>query len=93
MDYENSFYVGDAAGRQKNWAPKKNKDHSLADRLFALNIRLPFYTPEEHFLGARKVAFTMPVFDPRIQQNLPLYEPKSSNLTNIEQEVTCIIFW
>ena len=60
-----SFYVGDAAGRGKNWAPHKPKDHSIADRLFALNIGLKFYTPEEYFLGARSVPFSMPEFDPR----------------------------
>lgn len=38
IDVDKSFYVGDAAGREKNWAPKKNKDHSAADRLFAMNI-------------------------------------------------------
>lgn len=38
IDMTKSFYVGDAAGREKNWAPKRNKDHSSADRLFALNI-------------------------------------------------------
>lgn len=38
IDMSKSFYVGDAAGREKNWAPKRNKDHSSADRLFALNI-------------------------------------------------------
>lgn len=38
IDVAGSFYVGDAAGRDKNWAPKRNKDHSTADRLFAMNI-------------------------------------------------------
>ncbi|XP_018568301.1 uncharacterized protein F21D5.5 [Anoplophora glabripennis] len=65
IDKKNSFYVGDAAGREKNWAVKKNKDHSIADRLFAINIGIKFYTPEEHFLKAKPVAYTMPDFDPR----------------------------
>ena len=33
-----SFYVGDAAGREKNWAPGKPKDFSCSDRMFAANI-------------------------------------------------------
>ena len=35
-----SFYVGDAAGRPKNWAVGKNKDFSCVDRMFAYNIGL-----------------------------------------------------
>jgi hypothetical protein len=31
-------YVGDAAGRAKNWAPDKPKDFSCSDRMFAANI-------------------------------------------------------
>ncbi|CAH1164190.1 unnamed protein product [Phaedon cochleariae] len=64
IDVNESFYVGDAAGREKNWAPKRNKDHSKADRLFALNIGLKFYTPEEYFLKAKPVPYSMPEFDP-----------------------------
>ena len=68
IDLNNSFYVGDAAGREKNWAPKRNKDHSCADRLFALNIGIKFYTPEEYFLKSKPKPYVMPKFDPR---NLP----------------------
>lgn len=39
--YPKIFFVGDAAGRPN--------DHSSADRLFADNIGIPFFTPEEFF--------------------------------------------
>lgn len=45
IDYENSFYVGDAAGRIYN----KRKDHSSDDLYFAFNIKLKFFTPEKFF--------------------------------------------
>ena len=49
VDYSNSFYVGDAAGR--------TGDFSCSDRKFAINVgryadcELMFRTPEEYFLG------------------------------------------
>ena len=45
VDLEESFYVGDAAGR------KKYRDHSDTDLKWALNAGLRFVTPEEYFLG------------------------------------------
>ncbi|KAL0237887.1 hypothetical protein GEMRC1_012361 [Eukaryota sp. GEM-RC1] len=50
IDKENSFYVGDAAGR---FDPdtKKKTDFSASDRAFAQNCGLKFYTPEEFFLN------------------------------------------
>lgn len=41
IDTENSFYVGDAAGRHSDW--------SDSDKLFAENCGLKFYTPEQVF--------------------------------------------
>ncbi|KAH8697178.1 putative DNA 3'-phosphatase Tpp1 [Talaromyces proteolyticus] len=44
LDLEESFFVGDAAGRPT--------DHSCVDRDFASNAGLKFKTPEEFFLDA-----------------------------------------
>ena len=86
---EASFYVGDAAGRDKDWMPKRKKDFSNADRLFALNLGLKFQTPEEFFLGQKATAkFSMPEFDPTtVKTDLPLLEPESAELTKGSQEV------
>ncbi|GFS01631.1 bifunctional polynucleotide phosphatase/kinase [Elysia marginata] len=57
VDDSKSFYVGDAAGRAKNWAPNKPKDFSCSDRMFAANIGIKFETPEEFFLGEKAASF------------------------------------
>ncbi|KAM5132274.1 bifunctional polynucleotide phosphatase/kinase [Mantella aurantiaca] len=90
---EDCFYVGDAAGRPANWAPdRKKKDFSCGDRLFALNIGIKFYTPEEFFLGWKKATFQSPTFDPRsLDPNGPLYDPLSSSLTSSSTEVVVTV--
>ncbi len=50
IDMTNSFYCGDAAGRKKL---NGKKDFSCSDRLFAINLGLTFYTPEERFLNKK----------------------------------------
>ena len=57
VDREKSLFVGDAAGRKKNWAPGKPKDFSCCDRMFAANIGVRFSTPEEFFLGQSPAPF------------------------------------
>ncbi|XP_075977877.1 polynucleotide kinase 3'-phosphatase [Anticarsia gemmatalis] len=67
IDMDQSFYVGDAAGRLANWAPAKKKDHSMADKLMAENLGLKFYTPEQFFLGhsIANVPMAKPEFHPK----------------------------
>ncbi|KAJ2428351.1 hypothetical protein GGF47_001389 [Coemansia sp. RSA 2524] len=49
VDVENSFFVGDAAGRPAGWKSGVAADFSDSDLAFALNVGVPFYTPEEVF--------------------------------------------
>ena len=48
INMKESFYVGDAAGRIKNPVTNK-KDFACSDRMFAKNVGLKFYTPEDIF--------------------------------------------
>ncbi|KAI9748470.1 MAG: hypothetical protein M4579_007214 [Chaenotheca gracillima] len=48
VDLQNSFLVGDAAGRAAEGDAVK--DFSCSDRDFAANVGIAFYTPEEYFL-------------------------------------------
>lgn len=91
IDMSASFYCGDAAGRPDNWAPKKKKDFSCSDRLFAKNLGLKFFTPEEHFLNQKPAPFKLPDFDPSVSSgpNTPLVDPPNASITSSEQEVKC----
>ncbi|KAI4871508.1 hypothetical protein NFI96_029131 [Prochilodus magdalenae] len=88
VDTSQSLYVGDAAGRPVNWAPKRKKDFSCSDRLFALNIGLQFHTPEEFFLGWKAAPYNLPSFDPRtLDSKSRLYDPPNAALTSTSPEV------
>ena len=53
IDKDNSFYCGDAAGR--------DKDFAASDLMFAHNLEITFYTPEQLFLGKEeKLTFKYP---------------------------------
>ncbi|XP_052225823.1 uncharacterized protein F21D5.5-like isoform X2 [Dreissena polymorpha] len=57
VDRSQSLYVGDAAGRAKEWSPGKPKDFSCSDRKFAANLGVKFQTPEEFFQGESPAKF------------------------------------
>ena len=94
IDKNQSFYVGDAAGRPENKFMKRKKDHSCADRLFAMNLGLSFYTPEEHFLNSKDQPknWIKPSFIPsNIKENIDLLEPPTAKLTAEEQEMILLV--
>lgn len=92
VDMAASFYCGDAAAREANWAPKKKKDFSSSDRLMALNLGLKFCTPEEHFLQQRPAPFKLPEFNPStLDSNIPLCEPPDTKLISDVKEVVVLV--
>ncbi|XP_030369490.1 uncharacterized protein F21D5.5 [Scaptodrosophila lebanonensis] len=91
---ERSFFVGDAAGRPETGkgATKQRKDHSLADRLFAHNIGITFYTPEVHFLGKRIEQWDKPDFDPSsVHDQVPQFEPDDVEFTTDKCEMIIMV--
>lgn len=62
-DVEESLFVGDAAGREKDEDGMGKKDFACSDRDFAANAGVKFMTPEEFFLKADTKAFKR-VFNP-----------------------------
>lgn len=102
IDKNQSFFVGDAAGRdggvgQDNRSSmngkKRRKDHSSVDRLFAINIGIKFYTPEEHFLRRNPENWIKPSFVPKNHFNTSqsLLEPKDTALNGGKCEVIVMV--
>ena len=65
------------------------KDFACSDRLFALNAKLKFYTPEQFFLGKKaEEPHKMPDFDPSsVFVTRSLLDPPDATLTSLKQEV------
>ncbi|KAF7307271.1 hypothetical protein MIND_00520800 [Mycena indigotica] len=80
IDKSASFFVGDFAGRTYPGTDRK-KDHAGTDRKWALNVGIPFLTPEEYFLGEEPHAsWELTGFHPSSLRSLPLFTPNSSPL-------------
>ncbi|KAJ7733566.1 polynucleotide kinase 3 phosphatase-domain-containing protein [Mycena maculata] len=80
IDKTASYFVGDAAGRNYPNTTKA-KDFASTDRKWALNVEIPFYTPEEYFLGeAPEPNFRLKGFHVSSLPSLPIFTPSSSPL-------------
>ncbi|XP_022180133.1 uncharacterized protein F21D5.5-like [Myzus persicae] len=84
VDIEKSFFCGDAAGRPARISPNGKpikKDHSCCDRLFAINIGLKFYTPEEYFSKEpTDELYALPGFNPNDVMSNILYTDLTSKI-------------
>lgn len=57
---------------------RKKKDHSAADRLFALNFGVNYFTPEQYFLKQMEVEdYILPPFSPSslLDEKVSLFDP------------------
>ncbi|KAJ9656194.1 DNA kinase/phosphatase Pnk1 [Neophaeococcomyces mojaviensis] len=86
IDMENSFYVGDAAGREQT--DQRRKDHATSDRDLAANIGIKFQTPEEFFLGLETEPY-LHSFEPReiLESALSSQQPKTPFTKQHNQEL------
>lgn len=86
IDMENSFYIGDAAGREKT--DRRRKDHATSDRDLAANIGIKFQTPEEFFLGHETEPYVHP-FEPKefLESALSSHESQKPFLKHSQQEL------
>ncbi|KAG6910893.1 hypothetical protein DXG01_006576 [Tephrocybe rancida] len=81
IDRANSYFVGDAAGRQYT---ANKSDFSSTDRKWALNIGIPFLTPENYTLSGFSVS--------SLPTDLPPVTPTSSPLLPIPLKQELVLF-
>jgi bifunctional polynucleotide phosphatase/kinase len=72
IDKNASFFVGDAAGRMNDFAS--------TDRKWAVNIGIPFYTPEEYFLQLPSAPYNLPGFHVSSLPKLPSLDPPTAKI-------------
>jgi bifunctional polynucleotide phosphatase/kinase len=86
IDKTASLFVGDAAGRKFDFA--------ATDRKWASNIGIPFFTPEEYFLGAAPAPFTIngTAFDVSSLPDLPPWTPTSTPLLPPHSKPEIVVF-
>ncbi|XP_071090216.1 bifunctional polynucleotide phosphatase/kinase-like [Haliotis cracherodii] len=91
VNMTDSFYCGDAAGRPDKWTQGRKKDFSCSDRLFALNVGLKFYTPEEYFRDHKAAPFKLPEFDPKkLSSTSEVVSPAGSPIASSTKEVVVL---
>ncbi|TFK72591.1 PNK3P-domain-containing protein [Pluteus cervinus] len=83
LDKSISLFVGDAAGRRGDFAG--------TDRKWAINLEIPFHTPEEYFLNLSPVPFTLEGF--KVQSlPIPQVSPTSSPILPISPKCEIVVF-
>ena len=93
---EKCLFVGDAAGRPAVPGVRKGKkDFSCSDRKFALNVHIPFKTPEEFFLNGTPEPFELdaPALDslPKKSEGAVMCEELGDNFVAVGQEMVILV--
>ncbi|KIP03680.1 hypothetical protein PHLGIDRAFT_26012 [Phlebiopsis gigantea 11061_1 CR5-6] len=85
IDKTASLFVGDAAGRKV--------DHAGTDRKWALNVGIPFFTPEEYFLKFKPTPYTLQGFHPSsLLTDVPHVTPTSSPIVPTPLHTELVLF-
>ncbi|KAE9406991.1 PNK3P-domain-containing protein [Gymnopus androsaceus JB14] len=85
IDKSASLFVGDAAGR--------DGDFASTDRKWALNVDIPFFTPEEYFLKQpTQSKFKLNGFNVADLPDLPLFSPSDTPLISESPQQEVVIF-
>ncbi|KAG0202450.1 hypothetical protein BGX28_005026 [Mortierella sp. GBA30] len=95
IDREQSYYVGDAAGRHEGWKVGALKDFNTTDRKFAASLDIQFHTPEHFFLdqSCPDHKWSFGEFDPKKwPKNIPLFSPTSTPLLPARGTCEVIVF-
>ncbi|XP_041357024.1 uncharacterized protein F21D5.5-like [Gigantopelta aegis] len=91
VDVNKSIFVGDAAGRAKAWAAEKPKDFSCSDRMFAANIGIKFYTPEEYFMSESAAPFKWGSLDAEAYLKIKPVNNKTITYHSESQEIVIMV--
>jgi len=96
LDISKCIYVGDAAGRAKNWKTGAKKDFSCGDRTFASNVGVTFKTPEEYFFNEDPAPFEWESQEPikfleSMQKDLELMVGGKNPVPAKEQEMIVLV--
>ena len=77
IDKDQCFIVGDASVRANVGYRRKHKHKSDADRIFAINCGLAYYTPEHFFLGKKVVLLDIPLSIVQLHKASTLFKGKA----------------
>jgi bifunctional polynucleotide phosphatase/kinase len=96
IEYEHSFYCGDAAGRiGYTTLAGREKDFSCSDRKFAFNIGIRFFTPEQWLVGKPPAShFGWEGFGPEDLEKLATAQhPAGASYHAPHQELVIMVGW